>query len=82
MIRIAERFLKERVSEEFIGVGVLHKADEVFLTNSLIEIMPVARIDRAIVGDGKPGLITKKLAFLYKKSVREYVKRRMLYEIH
>jgi branched-subunit amino acid aminotransferase/4-amino-4-deoxychorismate lyase len=42
----------------------LAEADEVFVTNSLIEVVPVSRIDgRAI--SGAPGPITRRLAGLY-----------------
>jgi branched-chain amino acid aminotransferase len=39
----------------------LYNADECFLTGSGAEVMPVTVIDGRKVGDGKPGVITKKL---------------------
>lgn len=39
----------------------LHEADECFLTNTSMEIMPVTSIDKRLVGDGKPGRMTVQL---------------------
>jgi branched-chain amino acid aminotransferase len=44
-------------------------ADEAFLTNSLMELMPLTRIDSACINDGKSGEITKELMLLYKRQV-------------
>jgi len=39
----------------------LFNADECFLTGTGAEIMPVIKIDGRVIGDGKPGRLTKKL---------------------
>jgi len=39
----------------------LYSAKEVFMTNSLIGVMPVTRIDNVTIGTGQPGTITKEL---------------------
>lgn len=44
----------------------LLKADEVFLTNSVMEVMPVSRIERHPVNNEKIGDMTKRLAEAYK----------------
>ncbi|MCA9215063.1 MAG: branched-chain-amino-acid transaminase [Planctomycetales bacterium] len=36
-------------------------ADECFLTGSAAEVVPVVKLDRRVIGDGKPGPITRKL---------------------
>jgi branched-chain amino acid aminotransferase len=36
-------------------------SDEVFLTSSIRELMPVVAVDGQVVGDGKPGPITRRL---------------------
>jgi len=41
VISLARKFLKSEVREDFIKVNTLYGADEIFLTNSLVEIMPV-----------------------------------------
>jgi len=44
-------------------------ADEVFLTNSIMEILPVGRIEKKEISDGRPGPVTRKLAEAYKALV-------------
>jgi branched-chain amino acid aminotransferase len=39
----------------------LYQADECFLTNTSMEIMPVASVDHRPIGEGKPGPLTSKL---------------------
>ncbi|MFQ5717553.1 MAG: aminotransferase class IV, partial [Nitrospinales bacterium] len=39
----------------------VYRADEVFITNSIIEILPVTRVDQRTIGRGKPGKITRAL---------------------
>lgn len=65
VIRLARKFLKNKVSEMFIKANGLYGADEVFLTNSLAEIIPVVKVDNRIVGRGKPGPVTKKIMELF-----------------
>jgi branched-chain amino acid aminotransferase len=49
----------------------LRDADECFITNSTIEVMPVTIIDGKPVGNGKPGPVTAALALAYKDEVRK-----------
>ena len=44
-----------------IPVGDLYRADEIFLTSTAGGIMPVALLDGAPVGNGRPGSVTTKL---------------------
>ncbi len=44
-------------------------ADELFLTNSIFEVMPVCRVERHAVGDEKPGEITRRLHEAYRDLV-------------
>jgi branched-subunit amino acid aminotransferase/4-amino-4-deoxychorismate lyase len=48
-----------------IDVNQLLKASEVFLTNSIMQIMPVGRIEQHKVGEEAPGPITQALMSLY-----------------
>lgn len=75
VMRLANKNLKNRVNENFMKIDALYEADEVFLTNSLVEIMPVTKIGKHIVGAGGPGPITKNLMSLYRDAVREYCRR-------
>ena len=49
------------VEEGHYTADHLHQADECFLTNTSMEIMPVTSIDNRPVGDGKPGSVTAQL---------------------
>jgi branched-chain amino acid aminotransferase len=48
-------------------VEALRAADEVFLTSTAVEVLPVARIDDATVGRGRPGPITRDLGEAYRR---------------
>lgn len=50
-----------RCRERHLRLRDLREASEVMLTSTLREVMPVVRIDRAIVGDGRPGPIARRL---------------------
>ncbi len=54
------------VSEELFNLKKVLGADEVFITNSIMEIMPVSRIDGKPIGKSIPGTITKLLQNEYK----------------
>lgn len=62
------------------GVGVVRRsltvndlldADEVFITNSNMGIMPVCRVERKPIGQDKPGPITRRLMEAYARVVTE-----------
>jgi branched-chain amino acid aminotransferase len=44
----------------------MFNADECFLTGTGAELVPVIKIDGRVIGDGKPGTITKKLVTQYR----------------
>ena len=46
-------------------------ADECFITGTAAEIIPVVKLDSRIIGDGKPGPLTKKLTERFHKLTRE-----------
>ncbi len=54
------------VGEELFKVEALLNADEVFITNSLMEIMPVSKIENYKIGNTIPGKITQQLMSAYK----------------
>jgi len=43
----------------------LHRADECFVTNTSMEIMPVTAVDHKQIGSGKPGPLTRQLRKLF-----------------
>lgn len=56
-------------AETPLTIEDLLSSREVFLTNSIMEIMPVARIEKHAVADEKPGPITRRLRELYRETV-------------
>jgi branched-subunit amino acid aminotransferase/4-amino-4-deoxychorismate lyase len=51
--------------ERAFDINLLLAAQEVFLTGSVLEIMPVTAIEKHTVGDGKPGAVTERMMELY-----------------
>ena len=51
--------------EETFSVSELMAADEVFIASTTSEVMPVIRIDGQVIGEGKPGAVTKRLQALF-----------------
>ena len=49
----------------------LYTADEMFLTGTAAEVIPVASVDGRPIGDGKPGPITRRLIEAFHKLVGE-----------
>jgi branched-chain amino acid aminotransferase len=58
-----------RVHEGLFAAGELLEADEVFLTNSLMELMPVRSIDGQEIRGGAPGPVTSRLVQAYRREV-------------
>ena len=54
-----------KVSEPNLTRYDLFNADECFLTGTGAEIMPVVKIDGRVIGNGKPGSLTRKLVENY-----------------
>lgn len=58
------------VREAAIDRQQLLDADEVFLTNSLMEVIPVVRVGREPIGEEKPGELTLSLWELYRRRIK------------
>jgi branched-chain amino acid aminotransferase len=54
-------------SECDVAVADLFNADEVFITNSVIEILPIVDVDNEPIGRGKPGELTGMLSRAYEE---------------
>lgn len=61
------------VEEGFFPWGDLEGAQEAFLTNSAVEVVPLVRLDAAPVGDGRPGPVTRRLQAAYRRKVEAEV---------
>jgi len=48
--------------EANLGLFDLYTADEIFVTGTLAEMAPLIKVDGRLIGDGKPGPLTRKLA--------------------
>jgi len=70
VIGLAEE-LGYRVTERNITPNEMFNADEVFFTGTAAEIAPIREINHRVVGDGKPGPITKRLIQEFNKITRD-----------
>lgn len=61
----ADRELGLKVEEGRYGPSDLLAADEAFLTNALLGVMPLVAIDGRPVGAGRPGPVTLRLRLVY-----------------
>jgi D-alanine transaminase len=57
------------LAERRVPLAELRAADEVFLTGTTVEILPVIEVDGRPVGAGQPGPVTQKLRELFRNSV-------------
>ncbi len=56
-----------RVNEGRFSPAELYQADECFLTNTTLEIMPVTAVNRQAIGSGQPGPLTCQLRSLFEQ---------------
>lgn len=59
------------VEERFLSREELLAADEVFITSTTLEVMPIARIDGQPVGEGRPGPVARRLRDAFRARVAE-----------
>lgn len=57
------------LTEKDLSIDDMLGADEIFLTNVIMQIMPVCAVEKHTVGDGKPGVITTKLQQYYEEVI-------------
>lgn len=58
-----------QVEETPIDINMLMEAHEVFLTGTVLEVMPVTSIEKHMVGDGAVGEMTRRIGGLYRELV-------------
>ena len=56
---------KIEAGERLMTRHEVYTSDECFLTGTAAEIIPVVKVDGRSIGDGRPGLITKKMMSLF-----------------
>jgi D-alanine transaminase len=63
---------KIEVVEKDLSIDDLLGADEVFITNVIMQVMPVVGIEKHTVGQGKPGIMTKRVQDYYNEFAKKY----------
>ena len=61
------------VVEGFFDPVEINQADEMFLTSSTREIVPIISVDSKTIGSGKPGPVTMMLLGAYRSAIRQLV---------
>lgn len=62
-----------RVEERPLHRDDLARVQELFLTGTGSEVLPVVRVDRQTIGDGQPGPVTRRLQEAYGETVRQWL---------
>jgi branched-chain amino acid aminotransferase len=65
------RRLGIEAAETPLTIHDLLDADEVFVTNSIMQILPVVRVERHDIGEGRVGAMTTRLLNAYRELVRQ-----------
>jgi len=65
------RSLKIAATETALSIDDLLDADEVFLTNMVMQVMPVTKIERRDIADGKVGPMARRLRAAFDELVRK-----------
>jgi len=60
-----------RVREELFTLPSTYNADEMFLTGTAAEVIPVVKVDGRTIGAGRPGSVTRKLIKAFRQVTRE-----------
>ena len=71
--------LKAAQSHFEIEIGVIRldellNADEVFITSTTKKVLPIVKLDNQLIGDGKPGSLTKRLIGIFDQYIEDYLK--------
>jgi branched-chain amino acid aminotransferase len=64
-----------RSEEKDLTIEDLLGADEIFLTNVVMEVVPVVGVEKHTVGDGKVGPIARKLREAFTRAIEEHCRR-------
>ncbi len=75
VLKLAHRANIE-VIERSLQKSQLGEIDELFLTGTTSEVLPVTRVDGQSIGSGKPGPVTLKLVAEYRREIEELVRGR------
>ncbi|MEP5613387.1 MAG: aminotransferase class IV [Cyclobacteriaceae bacterium] len=70
ILEIAKGLMEIRIQD--VTVDEVLNADEVFISGTIKEVMPVLKIDDQVIGTGRPGAETIRLHHLFKERVADY----------
>lgn len=56
-----------------VTLDQLRQADEVLLTGTSIEVLPIVKIDDALIGNGRPGPLAVRLQAAYRQAVERWL---------
>jgi len=59
-----------KLTEKDLSIDDLLGADEIFLTNVIMQVMPIMKVENHTVGDGRVGNVTKKLQTCFEQLVK------------
>jgi D-alanine transaminase len=73
LIQLAEK-AGVPLREQNLRLEHLHQADEVFLTGTTAEVLPIVKVDDKTIGTGLPGPLTRRLQEVYSERVQEFIR--------
>jgi branched-subunit amino acid aminotransferase/4-amino-4-deoxychorismate lyase len=62
-----------KATERWVEPNELIEAQQAFVTNSILELMPLVSVEGRLIGSGKPGKLTGDLLFAYRKLVHKAI---------
>ena len=71
VLDLARKTGKLEIEEGWYTPEHLRNADEAFLTNTGMEILPLVKVDHKNIGNGQPGVWTKRLHEIFNKWIME-----------
>lgn len=71
VLKLAEKY-GLKFKEDYFTADQLRNAQEVFITNTGSEVLPITNIDGNPVGNGRPGPATQKIYQLFQQEIKEY----------
>lgn len=74
LFQLADR-AEVRIREHSLTRDELHAVDELFLTGTTSEVLPITQVDGAAVGHGRPGPIARRLHAEYGRFVEEEIQK-------
>jgi D-alanine transaminase len=72
LLELAAR-AKVQVREQALRRDQLSSIDELFMSGTTMEVMPVIRVDGKLIADGQPGVVTRQLLARYRNEVQTFL---------